>query len=588
MKLILSISVIAALGCTGLQAAQAAQIRCDGVLGNSGEQGTTLVRFASKPASGLGVVADEAGSLWDRAGDGVLNRYARDGRLLASYPLPPNGGCRTDRITCLEGRLLLSIAGKLYTLALDSAPGTAPTALNVAADQLSFNSVNGKVAIATTSKQPSEPNKRLWMASLFDPARNEVKPLLEIPANSEIALSPEGGLLVRTSGKMQLFQNAALVKEGWPRPTPGDRIQWIDGYWYGSRGHGTIQRFNGEFESDPGVVIGGASGSFIGHVDGNTEMEVCQGLAKINGNLFAASGINGILHLLRWDEEQKAFFIVRRIGAVQDCTGLGLNRKGQVWFYSGYWNWSDNPDTPLRDCASAAPIAGNGNIGQVVMLPNDEFVAPLGRSRSQFLTGPFGWKLKYNQVNEPLAKTGLLNGSVVYPGEKNQPILLAINAAGRGESYKIDGAGNLAALGAVTLNTTIPVSRWTSLALENGDVLLGAADGFVIELNRDGDNWKEVRRWNSWKGTAPSSFGKYISIAADAEKLWVSDTERHRVLCFSLADGSFIAVYGIADKPGNALSQLDRPTTLAAREKRAVVFDSGNQRLLKLSLSEIR
>src|SRR5438128_12694 len=71
--------------------ANAETLRCFGVLGNSGEQGSTLVRFGEKPAAGMGVVFDRWGSLWDRAGEGVLNRYAPDGRLLASYRVAPSG-----------------------------------------------------------------------------------------------------------------------------------------------------------------------------------------------------------------------------------------------------------------------------------------------------------------------------------------------------------------------------------------------------------------------------------------------------------------------------------------------------------------
>ena len=67
----------------------AAELRNAGILGNSGEQGATLVRFGEKPAMGLGVVLDPQGGLWDRGGDGALNRYALDGRLLGSWKIPP-------------------------------------------------------------------------------------------------------------------------------------------------------------------------------------------------------------------------------------------------------------------------------------------------------------------------------------------------------------------------------------------------------------------------------------------------------------------------------------------------------------------
>jgi hypothetical protein len=74
--------------------------------------------------------------------------------------------------------------------------------------------------------------------------------------------------------------------------------------------------------------------------------------------------------------------------------------------------------------------------------------------------------------------------------------------------------------------------------------LLSAGDGFVIEFARDGQNWKEERRWNSL--------------------------------------GSF----GTADSPGDDLTHVNTPTTLAACGDRAVVYDSGNQRLVKLRLEK--
>ena len=89
-------------------------LRCVGVLGNSGEQGDTLVRFAAKPASGMGVAYDPSGSLWDRAGDGRLNRYALDGRLVASYPLPAGGGSNDkDQIALSPSGLLMKIGKQL-------------------------------------------------------------------------------------------------------------------------------------------------------------------------------------------------------------------------------------------------------------------------------------------------------------------------------------------------------------------------------------------------------------------------------------------------------------------------------------------
>ena len=59
--------LLAATGAT----ASAAPLVCDGILGNSGEGGRTLVRFGLPARRGMGVACDRFGSLWDRAGDGV-------------------------------------------------------------------------------------------------------------------------------------------------------------------------------------------------------------------------------------------------------------------------------------------------------------------------------------------------------------------------------------------------------------------------------------------------------------------------------------------------------------------------------------
>jgi len=63
-----------------------------GIVGNSGQEGKTLVRFAEKIGRGMGVVRDRFGSLWDRGGQGRLNRYSPDGRLLALYIIPSGEG----------------------------------------------------------------------------------------------------------------------------------------------------------------------------------------------------------------------------------------------------------------------------------------------------------------------------------------------------------------------------------------------------------------------------------------------------------------------------------------------------------------
>lgn len=566
---------------------RAAQITSAGVFGNSGEQGSMLVRFGTPTVRGIGVIADETGSLWDRGGDGVLNRYALDGRLLATYKIPSSKyASANDKMTRVGNQLVLLINGKLNALPLDAAPGSSATALGVSADLLSFGSVNGSIAIAT-----QQPDRKSYNISLCNLSTKAVTPVIPDPVIGlrEIELLPDGGVVGLIDGKLHLYRDGKEVLKGWPRQGPGSSIQFLDGYWYGAFWHGTLRRFNAELEPDPGVVLGGKTGAFIGRVDENTEVGTPRGVAKIRDGLFAVSGVNGIMHLIQWDQDKQQFSILRRIGAIPECQGLGINRQGQVWFNTGHWNWSDRPGDPMQDCTPAGPGPDQPGVGQLVLLPNDNFVAPSMRyNYANVLGGPFSWNVNISELKTTPANVGYLNGSAVYT-QKNMLVLLAINGSGKGLTYRIDNTGRMAGeLGPVALETATPVKEWTSLALKNNETLLGAADGFIIEMtrDRDGSQWKESNRWNTWQGAEPSTFGRRIYICVDAGNLWVSDTERNRVLCFTMADHTLRASFGTVAQTGDDLVHLNAPRAIAAREKRAVVFDSGNQRLLKLLLSE--
>lgn len=254
MKYTLPVAIALLLLCVSRFDVLAAQLLCSGVLGNSGEQGSTLVHFGSVPTHGMGVVDDDNGSLWDRGGEGVLNRYARDGRLLASYKIPFGHG-DADRMTRVGNEILLLLAGKLYALPLDSPSGASAAPLGISADMMSFGSTNGSIAIAATQ------DRRGWNLSLFNPASGKSAPLLDgtLGGVRQIEITPDGGLIVQVAGKLHLFQNGRETTTGWPTTAPQGMLQFIDGYWYASMVHGTVRRFNAAMEADPGVVAGGAA-----------------------------------------------------------------------------------------------------------------------------------------------------------------------------------------------------------------------------------------------------------------------------------------------------------------------------------------
>ena len=566
--------VVAALTC-GLAAMplRAEVIQCVGGLGNSGEQGTALVRFnGNKPALGLGVVVDRYGAYWDRAGAGVLNRYAVDGRLLASYRIPserPNNN--SDAIAAVGDKLMLCLDGGLHTLAIDAPAGSASTPLKIDADQMSLSSHDGWVLAAK--------GQEVFQVNLA----GEKKPVVTLLAETRInglEMGPGGEVYIISEGKA--YRPAADAPKGLALlgPIPGERTQFLDGFIYGINGHSTLRRFDTDWQPAPGVVLGGNSGSFIGPVDEQAEVVTPRGMAKAGPDLFAVSGRSGILHLLEWVAKDKRFEPFRRIGSIPNCLALALDREGRTWYLSGNWNWNDGPATPLHFGVPEPEIFA-------LAMQNSDSVVGVGLlwGKPSVMFGKLGKEVRISRIDAPtiLPKEGV--AAVAVSEQNKRPVLLVLQKKGGVTAVNIADTGEYRGdIGPVQFLTATPVAEWTALAATGRDTLVAAGDGFVIELARDGENWKETRRWNSWGADAAQKFGGPIWLSADAGKLWVSDSARQRVVCFDLASGHELAAFGARDTAGDDLAKLNAPRVIAARGQRAVVCDSGNQRLIKLEL----
>jgi hypothetical protein len=543
----------------------ATDVVCDGVLGNSGEQGASLVRFGDQGARGIGTAVDRFGSLWDRAGKGVLNRYAADGRLLGSYRIPQNEN-GNDQLALVGDTLVLLLGGRLHTLAITAPSGAEAVVTKAEAKCLSFASAKGRVAIA-------QGDRILW----FDPASGATDAIAELKDVESLEVGADGAVYAKSRNQMHRF--AAGANDGWPKAAPGERPQLIEGWWYGHAWHGTIRRADADLDPNPGVILGGASGHFIGHLDQNSELSNSRGMARLWDGVFALSGIGGVLQLAAWDGATKQFTIVRRIGAVPACRGLGLDRDGNIYHHTGVWQWHDGPDAPLR--FQVNPPEG---LGQVVMLDDQRAVAVANLwGKPAFLRGELTGEVKVDRIEKDCALPKDTVGTAVYPGDGGWT-LLTILPDGKADTFALDPEGRYRADRApVTLATAQPVKEWTSLAM-TGDTLLAGADGQVIAFARDGVNWKEAKRWNSWGAAPDQRFGARIHIGTDGRTLVVADRDRQRVLGFPAAGGAPAWSFGTPDKPGTDLASVDRPETVAIRNGRVVVHDAGNQRLLKLRL----
>ncbi len=140
----------------------------------------------------------------------------------------------------------------------------------------------------------------------------------------------------------------------------------------------------------------------------------------------------------------------------------------------------------------------------------------------------------------------------------------------------------------VAFRTAQPGAQLTSLAMRDERTLIAAIDGQIVELNRAGDDWQEARRWNSWGSAPEDRFGANIAIACDSGRLLISDADRQRVVLFTPGAVRPAAQFGRTDGAGDDHQSLDAPGLLAVCGDRAVVYDRGNQRLVKLALLPAR
>jgi hypothetical protein len=564
--------VLAALMCSWMALPlHAEEIQCAGVLGNSGEQGTVLVRFnREKPALGLGVVADHYGTLWDRAGVGVLNRYAADGRLLASYRIAGQRSPSGDAIAAVGDTLMLCLDGGLHTLPIDAPAASASTPMKIDAEHMSLSSHDGWVV---ASKGPV-----VFLVS----ATGEKKPVITLQKEpQQLEIGPDGTVYIILEGKA--YRPAADAPDGLALvgASPGDRLQFLGDFLYGASGHSTLRRFGMAWQLAPGVVLGGNSGSFIGHVDEQSEVVSPRGVAKAGPDLFAVSGRNGILHLLEWQERAQRLVPLRRIGSAASCLALALDREGRTWWLSGSWNWNDGPATPLH-CGIPEPEIF------ALAMQNSDSVVGYGRmwGKPSVMFGKLDKEVRISRIETPTILPTENAVAAAVSEQNHRPILLVLEGNGGVTAVNLSDTGQYRDdVGRVQFLTSTPVKQWTSLAAAGRDALIAAGDGFVIELAREGANWKETRRWNSWGGDPAQNFGGPIWLSADAGRLWISDSARHRVVCFDLASGRELAAFGTRDAAGDDLARLNTPRVLAARGHRTVVFDSGNQRLIKLQIA---
>jgi hypothetical protein len=487
----------AILSCLLAISVSSADLQFVGTIGNSGAE------FATAPASGMGPIVDAEGAIWERGGDGQLIRYSPDGRLLASHRIPKGNHRLRDQLA-LAGDQILMLIGKLIHRLDGESLGPA--------DAMSAGSHESRVVIL-------HGGQLLWL----DASSGERSPILAAdPAPRQLALD---GARIYGFGDRQVYawEDGAPVP-GFPLPFNGSRPCKLGDHWYAHAYHSSIYRYNARFEPDPGVVLGGASGSFIGYLPESPDIGHGTGLAQLRDDLFAVSGLDGVVQLLEWQPQAERLVPVRRLGAVLSPLGLAIDPAGNIWTSHGAWRWEAESATPaaLGDVppqAIAQPVAMGD---QLVLLKSHYGHAQLAR-------GPIfdGDGLAHYHTQ---GITGIDPKTLVGAAPIDERWLMLVDREGR--FFRFDLHRRQA-----QPEEREPVPSCTSLAWHNGQLL------------------------------APSE--RYVH----------SDGKR---LASAWPDGRVSVHEGAAEIASYA--GLDRPTHIAIASDRLVVFESGKQRLVKLEL----
>lgn len=568
MNLLRLVPVILALAQLG-----AAELVPDGVLGNSGGQGATLLRHGDGPARSLGPAVDRWGCLWDRAGKATVIRCTVDGRMLASYRIPDREHHYTDRCVIAGDRLVMLLRNELWSIALDAAPGSEAVPLKQQADTLAPTALRGRVLIG-------DAQGLAWL----DPASGAREPAG--PGFKELGdldVAPDGTIYAIASWKVHAVRDGKALEGGWPKASPGEKPQLVEGHWYSHAWHSTVKRHDANLAPAPGVVLGGNSGSFIGHVDENPDIINARGIRHLDDGDWAVGNHMGGISLLAWDGAKRQFAITRRIGALPRVSALAVDGQGRVSLGVGWWAWSDTPDAPMRE----GPGVSGGQIFQLAPLGGGRFASfgvQYGNQPRVVSGGAEQWRFSASQ-EQGITVAKDTAGVAAIPG-KDGFTLLSVTVDGKTNAIAVDRDGRFRGkLEGAGLRAAEPAPKaWTSLAIDRQGDLLAAADGHILVLKREGDSWSEQRRWRSWGDGAADSFGAAIWIHSDEGRLWVADRDRHRVLCFDQTTGKPIATFGVGDQRGDDAGHLDGPRLIAASGQRCVVHDAGNQRLVKLNL----
>jgi len=637
------VGVFASFLLAGLASAQ--RLEGVGVIGNSGVAGPELIRVVpTEQPSGVYVAPDS--TVWIDGGDAILH-VTFDGRLIESHPLTPVcEKVNSWSFAALDETLyLFALIGKTASarvgdrefrsrMALCALPLTAAAVPRVVRPFPDISDWRGGVLAAqplgdrlVLAKGRADGVEEEMVVCTLDPSDGRLAEFLQPGARtiSGLALDSERGRLYvggtwpdawspeivayDLAGK-EVHRSMALQTPANPTQfrgivsLVGDAI-W-EGAWYGHLGRwsldldtapGTVWTWGLEFHYPCQLVA--ASGRMgtgplrAQHPSGRSGKSDRSAFpaAASPAALVMSETDNQHTYLLRWDAAASTVTLGKRIGSLAEVTSLAISDDGWVAVGTGgrtlWWKWQDDArDPPRAGNHQAGGVSGYFHDGDLVaLLPGSDkrrstaitFRPHAGRGMSQPDYGQF----------TPFARPAGLARTVGDPAGPHD----------YGWAYATDAAKNSVWRAPVEGRRGVPIaSQWKQLdsdvclskagdvaALTGGRLALADA-GAVVLARVAGDKLVEERRMVSWGPASEQTFGPAIRLAAEGSQLLVADTPRHRVLWFDAQSGDWLAQFGTTDVAGAGADALNQPAAVAISGPQAVVYDAGNQRIMKLEL----
>ena len=538
--------------------------------------GEMALRFAGYLSNPHGALANPdsrhgphgAGPVWDpdrqlltaSAGQGKVRTMRLDGAVVAEYDVPGNPSWgRFDTMVRAENGDIFFLAGgnsaaragaeqaKVWRIPAGAPAGSTPemVAENVLAT--SANVHDGILMLARAGGALSAFDTRTLAETPW--GRNTYRTADSYPCMYDWL--PDGGFFSIT----EHYWASRYGDDGVslpPFPFFGDRELSVeigrvigDRIWclYGE----TIKRYDArDLRPAPGVVIGGASGYFLGRVVREYELNA-RGICEIGDNLFAVlSACNSAIYILRYDARLGALVKVRRLGGIRDPANLAIDADGLILADNIVWPFDAEPLAPPARTVNRMPQRATA------VLPTG-FVSDIQDThgaRVEFWTGRLSGELAvrdYGTDSRPAPDIEHIPGQpqrwsetpfdvAVLPVADSAPPaydIVAVLADGTRKFYRVDGAGR-------------PVRGGDWFREEKGEP-------------RDPDRHE----------------------ARDGALLAVTSTSAGTLTVYWAVPCG--ALYPVAEVGG-----LSKPTRVALNNRRIVVFESGAQRLSRYVLEEKR